>query len=146
MSSQLIKELTNHITTLLGEQVDSPRARWAIALAHHNQLTIEECTIEALDELMSPDSETVGDWLSYLAQSGHAGIFSANLTLFKPAKGEEEAELAANAPFMDSIEVAGRHYVYDWSNVAENLHCPDVPAHDDYMAGQWATYVAGLLG
>lgn len=144
MSTKPNKALIEHICTLLGTDTSNPNTRWAIALAHHSDLA-PDCTIEELDELMSADAETVGGWLSYIAEGGHEAVFSDNPDLFAPAQDEEAAEQAADAPFMASIEVAGLHYVYNWSDVAENLDHPDAVAHDDYMAGQWESYASKLL-
>ncbi len=144
MSTKPNKALIEHICTLLGADTSDPRTRWAIALAHHNDLA-PGCTIEELDELMSADAETVGGWLTYLVDGGHTEVFAGNPELFTLAKDEEAAEQAADAPFMASIEVAGAHYVYDWSDVAENLGGPGVVTHDDYMAGQWESYASDLL-
>ena len=144
MSTKPNKALTEHICTLLGADTGDPRTRWAIALGHHNDLDTS-CTIEDLDELMSADAETVGGWLTYLAEGEHIEVFTGNPELFSPAQDEESAEQATDAPFMASIEVAGVHYVYNWSDVAESLSHPDTVTHDDYMAGQWETYASNLL-
>lgn len=145
MSTKPNKALIEHICTLLGADTGDPRTRWAIAIAHHNDLDTS-CTIEDLDELMSADAETVGGWLTYLADGENIEVFTGNTDLFAAVKDEEAAEQAADAPFMASIEVAGVHYVYDWSEVAENLNCPGVVTHDDYAAGQWESYASNLLG
>lgn len=144
MSTKPNKALIEHICTLLNSDTSHPNTRWAIAIAHHNDLA-PGCTIEELDELMSADAETVGGWLTYLAEGEHVEVFTGNPGLFTPAQDEEAAEQAADAPFMASIEVAGVHYVYNWSDVAENLNHPDALTHDDYMAGQWESYAANLL-
>ena len=144
MSTKPNKALIEHICTLLGADTSDPNTRWAIAIAHHNNLDTS-CTIEDLDELMSADAETVGEWLTYLVDGGHTEVFAGNPELFTPAKDEEAAEQAADAPFMASIEVAGVHYVYNWSDVAENLSSPSVVTHDDYAAGCWESYASNLL-
>lgn len=144
MSTKPNKALIEHICNLLGTDTSHPNTRWAIALGHHNDLDTS-CTIEDLDELMSANDETVGDWLTYLTEGEHTEVFTSNPDLFTPAQDEDAAEQAADAPFMASIEVAGVHYVYDWSEVAENLSHPDALTHEDYMAGQWESYAANLL-
>ena len=145
MSTKPNKALIEHICTLLNSDSSHPRARWAIAIAHHNDLDTS-CTIEELDELMSADAETVGGWLTYLADGENIEVFTGNTDLFTAVKDEEAAEQAADAPFMASIEVAGVHYIYDWSDVAENLNHLGVVTHDDYAAGQWESYASNLLG
>lgn len=144
MSTKTNKALIEHICTLLNSDSSHPRTRWAIAIAHHNDLDTS-CTIEELDELMSPDADTVGGWLAYLVEGEHTEVFTGNPDIFTPAQNEEAAEQAADAPFMASIEAAGVHYVYDWSEVAENLNFPGVVTHEDYMAGQWESYASNLL-
>lgn len=144
MSTKPNKALIAHITALLGPEASETTTRWAIAIAHYNELSAD-CTMDELDELMAPDAETVGDWLGYLAEGGHGQVFTDNPDLFRPVAGEEEADEAADAPFMASIEVAGQHYVYNWSDVAESLTHPDAVPHDEYLAGTWESYASNLL-
>lgn len=145
MSNEPNQELINHITKLLNSDTDCAHTRWAIALAHHNRLTVEDTTIEELDDLMSPDAETVGEWLEYLAEGEDTSVFTDNPQLFQPEADEKAAEETADQPFYDHIEVKGQHYSYDWSYVAENLTGPGILDYSDYHAGQWESYAARLL-
>lgn len=145
MSKKAPQELIDHIGNLLGPNTSQTDLRWAISLAHHNNLSPQNCPIEELDELMSADRTIVSEWLSSIKESGNTRFPIEHTNLFTRAANEEEAEAATAKPFIDYIEITGSYFVYDWAEVAELLAGTDIQLLPSFMAASWEDYAALIL-